>query len=153
MQTDIIQWFSLTTEIILSIQFSLSRTPTAPKPEFSPLHMNLYLKSFAETNLAEQPFQRDSWTRHISIRLQPNVSTTSLALPCIIPTFHEDTCNLHILHTWCCHWMTVTTSNLFLTGNDTISIAYDLVVQHSIIWHFGWFDWDRKFYWWMLFLM
>ena len=29
--------------------------------------MNLYLKPFAEINLAEQPFQRDSWTQSMRI--------------------------------------------------------------------------------------
>ena len=61
--------------------------------------MNLYLTPFTEINLAEQPFQPDSWAQHVSICLRPNVSTTSLVLPCIVPTFHEDTRNLHILHT------------------------------------------------------
>ena len=60
--------------------------------------MNLYLKPFAEINLAEQPFQLDSWTQHIPIRLRPVVSTTSPILTRIIPTFHEDTRSLHILH-------------------------------------------------------
>ena len=69
----------------LSIQFSLSRTPTPPKPKLSPLHVNLYLKPFAEINLAEQPLQHYSWTQHISIRLQPTVSKTPLALPLIVP--------------------------------------------------------------------
>ena len=43
----------------------------------------------------------------LSIRLPPNVSTTSLTLPCIVSTFHKDTCNLPTLHTWCGRWMTV----------------------------------------------
>ena len=69
--------------------------------------MNLYLKPSAQINLAEQPFQRDSWSQHILIRLRPNVSTTSLPQPCIVPTFHKDSRNLHILHTWCGCWMVV----------------------------------------------
>ena len=61
--------------------------------------MNLYLKPFAEINLVEQSFQSDSWAQHISICLRPNATTTTLVLPSIVPTFHEDTRNLHILHT------------------------------------------------------
>ena len=38
------------------------------------------------------------------------------------------------------------TSNLFPTGNDTISTRYGHVIRHNIIWHFAWFDWGRKFY-------
>ena len=45
------------------------------------------------------------------------------------------------------------TSNLFPTGNDTISTGYGHVIRHNIIWHFAWFDWGRKFYCWMPFLM
>ena len=59
--------------------------------------MNLYLKP--EINLAEKPFQRDSWTQHISIRLRPIFSTTSLALPRIVPTFHEDNV-IYIFYTY-----------------------------------------------------
>ena len=118
--------------------------------------MNLYLKSFAQINLAEQPFQRDSWTQHILIRLRPNFSTASLDQPCIVSTFHKYSRNLHILHTWCGCWMAVwigpPTSNFFSVGNKTISIGYGPVI-HNIIWHFAWFDWGRKFYCWMPFLM
>ena len=49
----------------LLIQFSLSRTPIPPKPKLCLCHMDLYLKPFAEINIAEQRFQRDSWTQHI----------------------------------------------------------------------------------------
>ena len=52
---EIMQWFSLTMEIILSIQFSWSKTPAPLKPELSPLHTNLCLKAFPEFNLADQP--------------------------------------------------------------------------------------------------
>ena len=60
--------------------------------------MNLNLKPLTEINLAMQPFQRDSWTQYTSICIQPIVSTTSLALPRIVPRFHKDTRNLHIFY-------------------------------------------------------
>ena len=59
--------------------------------------MNLYSKLFAEINLAEQSSQRDSWAQHMSTCPWSTTSTTSLTLPCIVPTFHEDTRNLRIL--------------------------------------------------------
>ena len=132
---DIIQWFSLTTEITLSIQFSLGRTSTPPKPELSPLHMNLYITPFTETNLAEKPFQPDSWIQHISICLRPTVSTTSLVLPSIVPTFHAR--NLHILHTWCGRWMTVWIGPhlTFLLSGTTPSL-----LDMTLLYHITLFD-------------
>ena len=129
---EIIRRFSLNTEITLSIQFSLGRTPIPPNPELSLLHVNLYLKRFAETNLAEQPFQRGSWKQQTSMRQQPIVSTTSLALPRIVPTYHEDTYFTYLI--WSLNGsLDRPTSNLFSTGNHTISIGYGPVVQRNII--------------------
>ena len=111
--------------------------------------MNLNLKPFAEINLAEQPFQRDSWTQHILIRLRPIVSTTSLALPPIVPTFHEDTCNLHHslthypwLWLYCClcpsNWgrqQTASSSSPFFPV-ERILHYWHYIILH--IWHCRW---------------
>ena len=120
-QTDIIQWFSLTPWDLYWLIF----------------------KPFAEINLAEQPFQLDSWTQHILIPLWPIVSTISLTLPCILPTFHKDTCNLHILHTWCGRSMTIwidphLTFSLLETTPSLLDMAplYDITlfdILHDLI--------------------
>lgn len=131
--------------ISLSIQFSLCRTPKFPKPKSTPLHMNLHLKSFAEINLAEQTFQRDCWTQYI-ISLWPIISTTSLALQHIVPTFHEDKHILHILHSWCGCWIMVWIElhiTFYLPG--TMPSLLDIAPLYNTICNFAWLDWGIKF--------
>ena len=66
-----------------------------------------YLGSYKTSTHKPTPPPRGLLLEHISICLRRIVSTTSLGLRRIVPTFHEDTRNLHILHIRCGRWMTV----------------------------------------------
>ena len=69
--------------------FYSNKIPTPPKPDVSPDHKNLYLQCLPVIILVEQPLQRVSWTAQISILLLAKVSTISLALPRMVPTFRD----------------------------------------------------------------
>ena len=86
---DICRQLVLSTEMIFSTHFSATKIPTPPKPDLSPDHKNLYLQCLPVIILVEQPLQRVSWTAQISILLLAKVSTISLALPRMVPTFRD----------------------------------------------------------------
>ena len=73
--------------MIFSIHFSANKIPTPPKPELSPDNKKLYLQCLPITIRVEQHLQHVSWTAQISILLLARISTTSLALLHMVPTF------------------------------------------------------------------
>ena len=62
---------------------------TPPKPELPPDHKNLYLQCLPVIIRVEQLLQSVSWTAQVSVLLLARVSTTSLALPRMVPTFRD----------------------------------------------------------------
>ena len=51
---------------------------------------------FSSNHYVEQPLQRVFWTAQISILLLAKVSTISLALPRMMPTFRDVICSLNL---------------------------------------------------------
>ena len=95
---DICWQLVLSTEMIISTHFSATKIPTPTKPDVSPDHKSLYLQCLPLIIFVEQPLQRVSWTAQISILLLAKVSTISLALPCMVPTFSDI---IHSLNLFC----------------------------------------------------
>ena len=93
---DICRLLVLSTEMIFSTHFSAAKVPTPPKPDVSPDHKNLYLQCLPVIIVVEQSLQRVSWTAQISILLLAKVSTISLPLPCVVPTFRDAICSLYL---------------------------------------------------------
>src|SRR6187399_1543693 len=71
----------------LSIHFSAIKMPTPDVPCLQPFQKNLYLLSPLSKVLAFSPFHFVSCTQQKSISLLPTISTTSLLLLTIVPTF------------------------------------------------------------------
>ena len=76
--------------------FFCNQDTNTPKPDVSPDYKNLYLECFPVIILVEQPLQRVFWTVQISILLLAKVSTISLALPRMVPTFRDAICSLNL---------------------------------------------------------
>ena len=83
--------------MIFSTHFSATKIPTPPKPDVSPDHKNLHLQCLPVIILVEQPLKRVSWTAQISILLLAKVSTISLALSYMVPTFRDAIRSLNLL--------------------------------------------------------
>src|SRR6187401_207704 len=71
----------------LSIHFSAIKIPTPDVPCLQPFQKNLYLLSPPSNVLAFSPFHFVSCTQQKSSSLLPTISTTSLLLLTIVPTF------------------------------------------------------------------
>ena len=84
-------------EMIFSIHFSANKILTILKPELSPDHKNFYLQC-VPVIILEQLLQRVSWTAQISIPLLARVSTTSLSLPRMMPTFRDAICSFNLFY-------------------------------------------------------
>ena len=69
--------------------FFCNQDTNTPKTRLSSDHKNLYLQCLPVIILVEQPLQQISWTAQISILLLAKVSTISLALPRMVPTFRD----------------------------------------------------------------
>ena len=95
---DICQLLVVSTEVIFSTHFSATKISTPPKPDKLPDHKNLCLQCLPVIILVEQPLQCIFWTAEISILLLAKISTISLTLPHMVPTYRDA---IHSLNLFC----------------------------------------------------